>query len=101
VLFIDISEFLEREEAARCLITIHEGRGQVIDFLRSVISMEVNAASDCQTLFRANSMASKAIDVYMKQVALNYLQTVLSSLIQRIVSEGKPCEVILNHLVSE
>ena len=83
----------EREEAARTLVRITDNRQQVVQFLKDVLSNEVNAASDSMTLFRANSMASKAVDVYMKHIGLPYLKSVLSPVIESIVSANKSCEV--------
>jgi hypothetical protein len=46
-----------------------------------------------QTLFRSNSMASKAVDYYMKMVGSDYLKGLLSNFIQQIVTSTDSCEV--------
>ena len=83
----------EREEIARALIRIFEAKGCVIPFLKCCIRNEVDMAKDTQTLFRANSMASKAIDVYMKHVGLPYLKSVLGPIITEISKQNQNPEV--------
>lgn len=83
----------EREEYAKCLINIFDNRGEIENFLFAVINEEVKVAADVPTLFRANSLASKAIDVYMKHVALGFMKRTIGSIISDIVSQKLQCEV--------
>jgi hypothetical protein len=57
-----------REDVAKCMIRILEDGSSALDFVRSVVKQEINGSDDYKTLFRANSMATKALDVYMKHV---------------------------------
>lgn len=83
----------EREDAARTLIKAFEVQGHTVQFLKSIATQEINMCNDPNTLFRANSLASKAIDVYMKHIALPYLKSVLGPIVKTIVSSNKSCEV--------
>ena len=73
-----------REEAARCLIRIFNN--SYVDFLAALLRSEIMEAPNTATLFRANSMASKALDVFMKNQGTEYLcetlQDILLSLIR-------------------
>jgi hypothetical protein len=64
-----------REEAAKCMIRILDVDDEALGFVKAVVLEEIMGSEDPKTLFRANSMASKALDVYMKFVGsgkLNY-----------------------------
>ncbi|TPX34427.1 hypothetical protein SeMB42_g07325 [Synchytrium endobioticum] len=83
----------EREDAAYSLVKITESEGKVVDFICAVISNEVRASADHNNLFRANSMASKAVDVYMKHTALPFLDATIGDLIRQVVRNRVNCEV--------
>ena len=70
----------QREEVAKCLLRIFDSH--YLDFLKTILREEILASSDTATLFRANSIGSKAIDVFMKFVGQQYLASVLESLLQ-------------------
>ncbi|KAI9203776.1 uncharacterized protein BJ171DRAFT_132827 [Polychytrium aggregatum] len=83
----------EREDAAKCLVRIFETNGNIGHFLRMLLRNEIRNTPSAKTLFRGNSMASKALDVYMKHVGLNYLQSVLKGVLQNIIEKNQPCEI--------
>jgi hypothetical protein len=107
----------EREEIAKILIPAFEHHDKCILFLQSICSNEIRTACKCtfiasyynnhiqlandyQTLFRANSMASKAVDIYMKHVASKYLKCILGPVLYSIVHENLDCEVSYTMLIS-
>ena len=57
-----------REDAAKCMIRILDVNDESLKFVKAMIYQEIMTAESPTTLFRANSMASKALDVYMKHV---------------------------------
>ncbi|KAJ3321149.1 hypothetical protein HDV06_004602 [Boothiomyces sp. JEL0866] len=80
-----------REEAAKCLIKIYDE-----DFhglVKSIIKQEIEQSDDAKTLFRANSMASKALDVYMKYVATDFLRATLEDVLRAIIMSKLPVEL--------
>ena len=83
----------DREEAAALLIRIFHKYNMSIEFIKTIIEQEVGAAKDAQTLFRSNSMASKALDMYMKFVAGDYLRSTLEGVLKVIVLNKKSCEM--------
>lgn len=80
-----------REEVARCMIRIMDDTAS--EFVRSCIRQEIMASDDPKTLFRANSMASKSLDVYMKHVGTDYLRQTLENVLKLVVISKKPFEM--------
>jgi Phorbol esters/diacylglycerol binding domain (C1 domain) len=56
-----------REDIARRFIKILDSEDG-LEFIKSIVVQEINNSEDSRTLFRANSLATKALDVYMKAV---------------------------------
>lgn len=83
----------EREDVAIHAIKIFESKKSIVAFLKALVQNEIASASEPETLFRANSMASKAIDVYMKKTAQKYLNFVIRPFILRVLQERKNCEI--------
>ncbi|RKO93011.1 hypothetical protein BDK51DRAFT_28758 [Blyttiomyces helicus] len=84
----------DREEAAMCFIKLTEAQAKTQPFLFALITAEIEETSDPNTLFRANSMASKALEVYMKHLGSKYLVKTLGDIIKQIVSKKVHVEVV-------
>ena len=80
-----------REDAARCMIKIM-GPGYK-EFVKTCIKAEIEDSPDGRTLFRGNSMASKALDLYMKLVGTSYLRQTIESVLKAIISSAQSFEV--------
>uniref|UniRef100_A0A8C6UYJ0 RAS protein activator like 1 n=1 Tax=Neogobius melanostomus TaxID=47308 RepID=A0A8C6UYJ0_9GOBI len=92
-----------RQDVAMTLVKIYLGQGLVVPFLDYLNTREVNHTTDPNTLFRSNSLSSKAMEQFMKAVGMLYLHEVLKPIINRIFEEKKyieldPCKVDLNRL---
>jgi len=61
--------------------------------LKSLITHEVEDAEEITTLFRANSVGSKAIDMYMKLVGHRYLYEIVHPTAEAVYSAKKNLEV--------
>ncbi|KAJ3176506.1 hypothetical protein HDU87_005200 [Geranomyces variabilis] len=83
----------DREEAAWPLIKLMEADNSTQEFLLAIIQAEINDTNDPNTLFRGNSMASKAVDVYMRYLGKGYLKSTLGDIIKMIVSKRLHCEL--------
>jgi len=83
----------EREAAALSLIKIQLKNENLFDCLKALIEIEISEAESSQTLFRANSMVSKVLDVYMKYTGLDYLSAILKDIIHNIVENDYFIEV--------
>ncbi|XP_039628169.1 rasGAP-activating-like protein 1 isoform X2 [Polypterus senegalus] len=97
----EVTTVESRQEVAITLVKIFLGQGLVIPFLDYLNMKEVNQTSDPNTLFRSNSLASKAMEQFMKAVGMLYLHEVLKPIVNRIFEEKKyieldPCKMELN-----
>ncbi|XP_029998348.1 rasGAP-activating-like protein 1 [Sphaeramia orbicularis] len=97
----EVTTVESRQDVAMTLVKIYLGQGLVVPFLDYLNTREVNHTSDPNTLFRSNSLASKAMEQFMKAVGMLYLHEVLKPIINRIFDEKKyieldPCKIDLN-----
>ena len=83
----------EREEVAKTLVTIFEQSQQAVKFLNAIATMEIRSTTDPHTIFRANSLGSKAIDQYMKLIGMKHLHQALQPIIHEIILQNRPCEL--------
>ncbi|XP_078083547.1 RAS protein activator like 1 [Mustelus asterias] len=97
----EVTTVESRQDVAVTLVKIFLGQGLVVPFLDYLNMREVNKTTDPNTLFRSNSLASKAMEQFMKLVGMPYLHEVLKQVINRIFDERKyieldPCKIDLN-----
>uniref|UniRef100_A0A8C3G7R0 RAS protein activator like 1 n=1 Tax=Cyclopterus lumpus TaxID=8103 RepID=A0A8C3G7R0_CYCLU len=102
----EVNTVESRQDVAMTLVKIYLGQGLVVPFLDYLNTREVNHTTDPNTLFRSNSLSSKAMEQFMKAVGMLYLHEVLKPIINRIFDEKKyieldPCKIDLNRAVSE
>ncbi|XP_037634949.1 rasGAP-activating-like protein 1 [Sebastes umbrosus] len=97
----EVNTVESRQDVAMTLVKIYLGQGLVVPFLDYLNTREVNNTTDPNTLFRSNSLSSKAMEQFMKAVGMLYLHEVLKPIINRIFDEKKyieldPCKIDLN-----
>ncbi|XP_041058974.1 rasGAP-activating-like protein 1 [Carcharodon carcharias] len=97
----EVTTVESRQDVAVTLVKIFLGQGLVVPFLDYLNMREVNKTTDPNTLFRSNSLASKAMEQFMKLVGMPYLHEVLRQVINRIFDEKKyieldPCKIDIN-----
>uniref|UniRef100_A0A674CTS1 RAS protein activator like 1 n=1 Tax=Salmo trutta TaxID=8032 RepID=A0A674CTS1_SALTR len=97
----EVTTVESRQDVAMTLVKIYLGQGLVVPFLDYLNTREVNHTLDPNTLFRSNSLASKAMEQFMKAVGMLYLHEILKPIINRIFEEKKyieldPCKIDLN-----
>ncbi|GAA29840.2 probable Ras GTPase-activating protein [Clonorchis sinensis] len=99
---IDILRFLEpklsakqKEELASCIVNIHEkvSNLSVADLLADLVRLEIAENANQSMLLRANSMASKAIECYIKLVGTEYLHRILKGPIDQLLASAEDFEV--------
>ncbi|KAI9007285.1 hypothetical protein BC832DRAFT_554878 [Gaertneriomyces semiglobifer] len=83
----------DREEAAWPYIKLMEAEGRTLEFLCAILTAEIDDTADPNDLFRANSMASKTLDVYMRYLGGPYLKSALGDIIKTIVVKKVACEL--------
>ncbi|KCV70510.1 hypothetical protein H696_02859 [Fonticula alba] len=85
----------EREVAAWSLMKITSALSEddAFAFLQAICQREIDATLSSSTIFRGNSLASKAVDVFQKLVALEYLHRTFGPTIMKIAAYKKSCEI--------
>jgi len=80
-------------ELAKCSVNIFQSQGSAVNYLNMLVSAEVNATKEANILFRGNTIATKAVDYYMKLIGRDYLAATLKRTINEIFAEKRPCEL--------
>ncbi|XP_066990415.1 disabled homolog 2-interacting protein-like isoform X2 [Macrobrachium rosenbergii] len=83
-----------KEDIANALINIMQAENLAIPFLVSLILADIQRMADNEhLLLRGNSIATKAIEAYMRLVGEYYLQETLSEPIQALIAATEELEV--------
>ncbi|CAL8095692.1 unnamed protein product [Calicophoron daubneyi] len=97
---IPLSKWLEnllpvksKEEIANSLVALHECNGTVVKFLTDLVVNEVSTLENESMAFRSNTMATKAVECYVKLAGSTYLHNLLYRIIQKILTCLRAWEV--------
>ncbi|CAL4110873.1 unnamed protein product, partial [Meganyctiphanes norvegica] len=87
-----------KEDVATALVNISQVEGRATEFLVNLILNDILKIGEFNTeneqcLFRGNSIATKAIEAYMRLVGEQYLQETLTSVVKSIISKTDDLEV--------
>ncbi|CAL4060278.1 unnamed protein product [Meganyctiphanes norvegica] len=82
-----------KEDIATSLVHIMQREGRAQHFLADLVMLEFERIDDAHLLFRGNSLATKAMEAFMKLVGEKYLLDTLRQVINRVVEAGLDCEV--------
>ncbi|KAK2149018.1 hypothetical protein LSH36_471g02009 [Paralvinella palmiformis] len=82
-----------KEELATSLVHILQRRGRAKEFLTDIVMAEVDKLDNDNLTFRGNSIATKAMEAYLKLVGDKYLQDTLGDFIKTTLESGDDCEV--------
>ncbi|KAF9909913.1 hypothetical protein EC991_007716 [Linnemannia zychae] len=83
------------ESFSRNVLRILEGRGLAVTWLNTLIDEEIAEATATRinTLFRGNTLLTKALDAYMRLVGTEYLDDTLGDILRGICKNKVACEV--------
>lgn len=82
----------ESDTLCKALVYAFERQGQGLALIKQLISQEVDEAATPETLFRANSHATKAFKYYSKMIGLPYIFNTLAVLLQAMIRELEDAE---------
>jgi hypothetical protein len=68
--------------------------------LKSLLVHEIETSNSPETLFRANSVGSKAFDMYMKMCGYSFLYDVVHPTVEHIYNEKKGLEVQISPAIT-
>ncbi|KAM4888796.1 RAS protein activator like-3 [Thomomys bottae] len=83
-----------KEELAAAMVRVLRATGQAQALVTDLGTVELERCGGREALlFRENTLATKAIDEYMKLVAHNYLQQTLGQVVRCLCASTEDCEV--------
>ncbi|KAI9102621.1 hypothetical protein DFS34DRAFT_609914 [Phlyctochytrium arcticum] len=83
----------QRENVAKVFMSILHARGEEIVGLKTLLETEIQATDNPNIIFRGNTIATKALDQYMKMVGMDYLNETIGALVRQVVQAKESCEV--------
>ncbi|KAJ3111118.1 Ras GTPase-activating protein nGAP [Phlyctochytrium bullatum] len=88
----------DRESLGKTAVRVLMAQGQEVEGLKRLLEADIMATDDPNIIFRGNSLTTKALDQYMKQIAMPYLHATLGNQLRAIASprkgEDKRCEAL-------
>ncbi|XP_021940216.1 probable Ras GTPase-activating protein isoform X9 [Zootermopsis nevadensis] len=82
-----------KEDIATAMVHIMQREGRAQQFLADIVMMDIDRIDDERLTFRGNSLATKAMEAYLKLTGDRYLQETLGELVSCVLSSGQDCEV--------
>ncbi|XP_046526881.1 RAS protein activator like-3 isoform X1 [Equus quagga] len=83
-----------KEELAAAMVRVLQATGRAQALVTDLGTAELARSGGREALlFRENTLATKAIDEYMKLVAQDYLQETLGQIVRRLCASSEDCEV--------
>ncbi|XP_059484332.1 disabled homolog 2-interacting protein isoform X3 [Neocloeon triangulifer] len=98
--YLNICELLEpavgvkaKEDIATALVHVMQKEGLAKNFLADVVMLDIDRVEDERLTFRGNSLATKAMESYLKLVGDSYLRSTLAQFVGDISIGQEECEV--------
>eukprot|EP00835_Amoeboradix_gromovi_P005567 NODE_536_length_7014_cov_0.311208.p1 type:complete len:362 gc:universal NODE_536_length_7014_cov_0.311208:3742-4827(+) len=91
----------DREEVAKVMVRISVSCENDVKLLSYLLKHDVEKTLSANVLFRANSIASKALDYYMKLTAMNVMRNALEPVVKEIMLQNRSCEIDFTRLESK
>lgn len=85
-----------KEELSHSLMSVFHSEEMAEDVLAEIVVDEISSVENEHLTFRGNSIATKAMEAYMKLVGQRYLQSTLHSVVTEIILSEVDLEIDLN-----
>ncbi|XP_025413430.1 probable Ras GTPase-activating protein isoform X6 [Sipha flava] len=82
-----------KEDIATALVHVMQKENLAKEFLSDIVMMDIEKVEDDRLTFRGNSLATKAMEAYLKLTGEKYLHETLSELVSSVMQTGFDCEV--------
>ncbi|CAH1402957.1 unnamed protein product [Nezara viridula] len=82
-----------KEDIATALVHVMQREGLAKQFLADIVMMDIDRIEDERLTFRGNSLATKAMEAYLKLTGERYLHSTLGDLLTSMLASGIDCEV--------
>ncbi|GMR32164.1 hypothetical protein PMAYCL1PPCAC_02359 [Pristionchus mayeri] len=82
-----------KEDLSTSLVRILHEQGRARGFLVDLVLAEIDLLDNEHLMFRGNSLATKAMEAYMKLVAEDYLTGTLGDFVKNVLEADENCEV--------
>jgi neurofibromin 1 len=84
----DATPITEADDVAQLLVRLFDASGQAVPLLKALVQQEVHKTESANTLFRRNSMATKAQAAYAKLIGNQYLKETFALLLNELLSQN-------------
>ncbi|TPX70902.1 hypothetical protein SpCBS45565_g01494 [Spizellomyces sp. 'palustris'] len=84
---------MQREVVAKVFMNILKTRGEEMQGLKTLLDGEIQSTENPNIIFRGNTIATKAVDQYMKMVGMEYLSDTIGLLVRQVYASKESCEV--------
>jgi hypothetical protein len=75
----------KEKPVAECLVKTFEMRRSAGHFIKMITSAEIENTTDPNVIFRSNTVATKAVDMYMRLTGMPYLISIMRPIVQQII----------------
>lgn len=83
----------DRNNFGKCLVRLYEASQSTPELIKTLLATEISHTQEAHILFRGSSLATKTLDLYMRQIGKTYLKETLSAIVSHICHAKKGCEV--------
>ncbi|KAF4524723.1 hypothetical protein B566_EDAN014428, partial [Ephemera danica] len=98
--YVPLCELLEpavgvkaKEDIATAMVNIMQREGLATRFLADIVMLDIDRVDDERLTFRGNSLATKAMEAYLKLVGDSYLRATLAMFVSNLGTSQDECEV--------
>lgn len=89
---------LDRMPLATSLLRIFRHEKKEADLLKSLNDAEIEKEEETSTLFRAASLTTTLMDLYMKSVCHGFLQSAVQDIVYKLIEAKQSCELNPNKM---